>query len=258
MAKSKTQNFLKIICATSVTLFSLLAVFTGCFSWFNAKRTYNAENDTFTVSRIESSFSALHIHKATSADDDNYVFSSTPEDTITFDSEGKAEHTNDEPISFGQFDPRSPHHPLLFDFELSSSVTVASGAEINLMAKTERSFVGINGEDLSATSNPLSWIISAYAFHTNEASISYSYAVDDLGVSKHFVSFTGDHGNLSYSGFENSLRLLSPAVGTTLRHVVLIMDYYADAVSYIYNRYLGSEILDQDNVPFFVDWELSL
>ena len=51
MVKTKTgQKPLKIIAATSMTIFSLFACFMGTFAWFNAVRAQNSQTDGFSVS----------------------------------------------------------------------------------------------------------------------------------------------------------------------------------------------------------------
>ena len=256
--KFSSKSALKLVSATSMTIFSLLSVFTATAAWFDSQRILNNESDNFAVATSKSYFSQLRIHAPTSTANDSYVFSATPIGTITFDGNGESTKDFDTSISFGQYDLNDPYHPLLFDFVLSESVAITNGNTFALSAATDRSFVGYNNEELSATENPLSWIISAYSFGTNAESISYTYAISSLGTSVHFADITNNDGNLSYSGFNSDLQIFPPASGTSIRHVVVIMDYYVDAIAYIYNRYLGNHILDQDNVPFFVDWVFKL
>ena len=257
------KKMLKIVAATSVTIFSLFAVFMGTYAWFTAKSASNAAADEFSIATKSTHFKKLWVYEPTAASASGYTFSSTEAGTVYFDSNGVLHKdftaSGVSSFEFEQYDMDNPYHPLMFRFELDQELTISDTERFSISAVTARDFWGVNGETLSSTSNPLSWIMSAYAVGVNTNSISYTYTRASLGTNVHFVDFEADGtGDIDYHAFHNSLTIYEPANGTTINNVIVIMDYYVDAISYIYNRNLGNEILDQERVPFFIDWVFKL
>ena len=85
MKARKDNKNLKIICATSISIFSLLAVFMGTIAWFGANRLVKGDNGDISVTSPSGMFKQLTFHRLVSNpyDDAKYSFNQTPIGTIT-------------------------------------------------------------------------------------------------------------------------------------------------------------------------------
>ena len=75
------------------------------------------------------------------------------------------------------------------------------------------------------------------------------------------LSFTAIDNSNDTTSFNQEPSLYTSIANTTVRYISVIVDYYADAVEYIYSTYLGNEILETelDSVLHFrCDWGLEI
>ena len=115
-------------------------------------------------------------------------------------------------------------------------------------------------EELNNESNPLSSIIkfapstystTTYASHVNAAETELSFTKPSTW--DHFVDITVSSENIDFGGWNPNKTLVDTYDGTQVRYIAIIFDYYEEALSYIYNVYLGDPVLEQETVPFFCD-----
>lgn len=278
---------MKIFAATGVAIFSLVAVFTATIAWFAMNKRVdstamkiNASND------FEKKFNKMTLHKYVKETNGNYQFDQNPSAMYTYNWKTKETeykyYGEDQSVSayMGEFSLINPRHPYLALIELSQAYTTnADEGKIAVDFHTDYGFIcglkdggGFNW-DLNNTGNPLSSIIkfssSSYKSLTNNSGsatvdgtsyTTYDFAVPGTSSWQHFVEIEVDeNGNLFYDnedGWENDKNVITCSNGETVQYIAIIFDYYDDAIGYIYNLYLGNEVLEQASVPFVCDWTL--
>lgn len=118
---SAARSQLKIIAATSMTIFTLLACFTGAYAWFNAARTRNVENESFEVTRFDSAVTSISVHNflGTTSDGNTFGFNPTPSATMSWTGKVGSQTGN---FTMSKFSLTDPHHPVLFLFAVNGGI----------------------------------------------------------------------------------------------------------------------------------------
>ena len=266
MAFKKSGNkTLKIVCATSLCIFSLLSVFVGAWAWFMAKRSVGVSNDDFAINNIGDVVSSVEFHTLNQEKEiggvNYYLFNKTPASTVTIQ-EGEASQTGS--ISLGTYSSLDPHHPVLMLFELK-------GSNVSISLQTD-SFYITDGVELAATNNPLSSVVEFYSFtyssttsdptslssrtKTVDGTQYYSLGTSEFVSGQNNSSFV-DINNGEFTGTFNSE--VSVFEGSTIgkEYIGIVVDYYAESLEYIFSHYMGNSLLDNE-ITFACDWEMNL
>lgn len=289
MSKVKKNNkSLKIVAATSMTLFSLLTVFSATFAWFSTNLDVDSGGNQITLEMASGYFYKLSIHNAVNVSDSRYRFDTNPWGTIQIENwRTKRLITNFSSNScfMGSYDYLEKIHPVLFLFQFGdnsvANYTATSTEPIAIKATTETDYyIGDNaaGRTIYSTDqidisqghfNPLSSVVkySSKSFAnaealdaiTSEDSVTlsdvtydtYDFSVDDLTGEGSFVEFDNQD---SYSSFEQE-RTLYSTTSATVKYVAVVFDYYELAMETIYGAFMGNEVLT-DTLTFTCDWTM--
>lgn len=267
MAFKKSGNkTLKIVCATSLCIFSLLSVFVGAWAWFIAKRSVGVSNDDFKINNIGEVVSSVEFHTLNQEKEIDgvtyYLFNKTPSSTVTIE-DGEGTQTGS--ISLGTYSSLDPHHPVLMLFELNN----AAAATISL--ETD-SFYITDGVELAATNNPLSSVVEFYSFtysstrrdptslysrtKTVDGTDYYSLGTSEFIPGTNSSSFV-DMNNGEFTGTFNSEVSVYNGSTSGMEYIGIVVDYYAESLEYIFSHYMGNSLLDNE-ITFACDWEMSL
>ena len=291
MKARRDNKNLKIISATAVSIFSLLAVFMGTIAWFNASRIANAGNDSIAVTSPNGRFKKLSFHKLLSDpyDDATYFFNEMEvghlEVTdwnmkkvkyVPYDAAVKT-------VSMDEYSILEHRHPMLLLIELDQAYNIANYNLIVDGLTETLGFVGdrSSGLVLSQTGNPLSSIVHFATYGYTQAALSatlttyndqsaYSFAKPAESVFKSFVTFNIDDDeetldfsyvkefNLYSSNVDTAMNVKdSNETKTEIKYIPIIMDYNDAALEHIYSTYLGEDVLDK-NIYYNWDWELRI
>ena len=274
MKKAALRSPLKILSATSVAIFSLLAVFTSTAAWFDSVRNVQNGANFMPVEPLEHEFT-LNVHHAVHADKNAYYFHPTPTTTVSASSQGVNVVLEDALIDL---DPREeaysltdPYHPLLITVEYGTEIEATSATPLNIFAKTDSYFICETVTDeysagLQADDNPLSSIIKGYSFgydtiasssptdiptqdYSSTEDCLYFSASDLASADKKFSFATISGEQASFSHYVDFFRKSSGAYNK----VAIIIEYDPDLIEYICNSYLGNELLN-DTINFVCDW----
>ena len=301
MNKKALSSPLKILAATSVAIFSLLAVFTSTAAWFDSRRTVQNDGDDFDVQSISGRLSSITFHHLASKDVDTktgnanaFTFNSTPSGTISYDWDaGSASFVpakeGDTSVALETYDPLDREKPLLLMFHLDQ-VYETSGPAIHIDGMTNTpGFLGartaatptyqldeepaiiktatVEGETInyywmsSVTrfynivfpSDTLSW---KYALNSNYAESNALPLLQD--TNSRFVTVDNDNET---SSFNSRATLFSSTNGQTIKNIGVVIDYYSDAIDFIYSTFLGNSILEDDYegvLHFWCDWSMEV
>lgn len=241
----KRKNTLKIIASTSVTLFSLFTLFVSSFAWFLAKRNADADGSGFITSTEPSKIEKVEIFKEVSKT--NYIYNTTADATYENDA-----WDTESPLNFGVYSTIDQIHTSLIVITLRE----AEAFEINILNPTEyaSSLVCINNNTptlkLEASGNPLSSVIRISNVEYLE---SHDYS-NNLPTEKY--SFVNQENNVfPESQYKNSIDFSSEDETTK---IALIVEYYPEAMQYIYSINLGNKALNNATLSFKCDWSINL
>lgn len=309
---------IKIIAATSMAIFSLLACFSATYAWFTAMRQVSKDADDFAVVVKTGKLKNIYFHKFASKTIDpntleasSFTFNSAYDGKISYDWDtNEAHYDGDTSIDLPDYSPLDPAHPLLMVFELDQEYSLTDAGEILISAKTDVEFflgartstnapaynlktTGVyhseeNAEDPTKTDYyyALSSVVNFYCTDSaselynkveneNTTLINTTYTVanlrsrDDSIAAKQDdptavvpdLSFTNVNNANDTISFNQEPSIYTSLANTSVRYISIIIDYYADAVEYIYSTYLGNEILETEflsELHFLCDWGLEV
>lgn len=270
-----------------MTIFSLMAVFTGTLAWFNANRVINNGANQMEIG-VVGDLESVTIYRADAASLEGYTFNQTPIQTIRvsnwsggtpvlqYKNAGDADwsdysgaaaiNMNPNIIVDGDsledpFTPLSPYHPLLMVVEYSDEID-CSERSVKISAETENNFIAPSkgGDDnpltavgIKSSNNPMSSFIKMYAqgYGKND-SVLFSYTTSNLESMQ-----TSSFATINESSVPtfNKTPVIFNDNESAIKKVAIIFEYNIDAIDYIYYYYVGEEALD-NTIGTICDWSL--
>ncbi len=270
MAGRLNSKPLKIIAATSVTIFSLFACFVGSIAWFQSVRNIKNDASSMPVRPLDGFLKTLSIHPLAedglifnaTGDLVSYAFEETATGQYDIDLEtGKPVFSGD-PVGLGVYDSLNPNNPILLLFELNQPVQASS---LKIQAVTENNFMGeiVDGSLVNPLQTSGNFLSSVAQFQSITAS---SWGSGDYEVSISALSAPVRFANLNADGSElvswNASPYLyqSDATGT-VSYVGIVLDYNIYAMELLYSVNLGNPALDGDfdsPISFTCDWSITV
>ncbi len=284
---------LKIVAATSMVIFTLFACFAGSIAWFNTVQNVSNGGNNIPVANITSCLTSVTFHAqvgtSTVSEKNYYLFEKAPYATIsingnnsasalTFNTDSGAykdwQAREDKTASLSTYSLLSQDHPILLLFNLVS-YTAEDPRAIQLSFSTESGYLGF-ADAITQSGNPLSSIVEFNAFGLTSAlpfggsytsstqtySATYRYGeVRGINYDKKWASID-DNGTATYDDdglielFTNLDADGNPS-STVYTQIGVVMNYSSASLQYIYNRFLGNEVLE-NNLFFNWDWTMEL
>ncbi len=271
MAFKKSGNqFLKIIGATVMCIFSLMVCFCGVFAWFVSKTSQNNTGSNFAVENVGQAVSNITFYEFDSIQEDNevsyYTFKAGAGEQIDVNIVDDVA-TPTKPLALNQYSLENPHQPLLMLLELRSD-----RLKINL--ETEHYYMADGDHDhIASTDNYLSSVVDFHSvlfgttgntslvyrksLFTNKIAIGVGELIDS-GENKNLSSFAEFDNNGEYVDFNQNVSVFD-GYATNCSYLAIVIDYHSVSVEYIYSHFMGNEYLDQeDGLPFSCDWVTTL
>ena len=295
MKRTGNKN-LKIIAATSMTIFSLFAVFSATYAWFMANKNVYNTNDNFDVNTVSGMFNKMTIHKSVNITDDEYIFDADPWGTITIDDWKNKQFSKDFDGSclMGRYDYLEKSHPILMLIQLGedegTGYEASQNSPIKVTAKASTDyFVGdmAAGRTIYAANqidsnhiNPLSSVVSYRStYFDSDSSLEAYYDEDNFtqGLTTYDTytfsisslnnatgSFT-QFSNNAYSDFlpnqtvftTSSLDYTDPTATYRVKYVAVVFNYYEAAMEAVYSAFIGDPVLENVLV-FNCDWSMEI
>ena len=281
MRKGLNRNILKIVAATSVVLFSLMAAFAGSIAWFNAAQAVSNRGSDMEVHSPERHLKKISFHKVVQIDYDNEVFyfdqSPVSQATLSQVDNGTASLG----FEMDHYTLLRKQNPLLALIELNEAYEVSSELPVNatLITDCTRFLTSYDAATVAAmTSRPLSNVIrfsSGYltcnpngdgvgdSLSDHSQTGNMNYAVDPQAVSSAQYVFDEPSNYDSFWELNNQgvptltarKNLFVGQNGQKVQYVYVIFDYNLTMLEVIYNHFLGRSFLEDDLV-FRCDWTL--
>ena len=141
MNKKTLKSPLKILAATSVTIFSLLSVFTSTAAWFDSQRNLKNGGDNFEVQNLSLDFSSLTLYRAAAISRTDMYFELTEDSYIERltinESTGELESENNiTSLQMGEYTLLDPHHPILMLIEYKEVLTASIDRQVKVVGET--------------------------------------------------------------------------------------------------------------------------
>ncbi|MCR5491981.1 MAG: hypothetical protein K6F32_07635 [Bacilli bacterium] len=275
-------------------VFLLFSVFAGSIAWFNVTQAATNNANEMGIGTINGCLSSITFHNflsktrdSTSGDPTSFTFDSTASGTITYDWSAKdatftATSEGDTSIALNTYEPLDKEQPLLLIFHLDQAYEAGNGT-ISISATAEGDgFIGEKNADATPKYDLdssdviyktvsdvnyywLSSVVQFYNISFEDDSLSYTYALTSdyatsaslpLLESSESKFTTADNENDTCS-FSNTASLYSSTSGDTVKNIGVVIDYYPDAIEYIYSTYLGNSVLEttyDGYMNFWCDW----
>lgn len=294
----RRKNIISIVALTSMTIFSLFAVFSGAVAWFTSVNSLSMSGDDFPVVVGTGHLDSITFHQMVSKTrDDNtgkatsFTFDPNPVGTISYDwGTESASFTptsqGDTSIALADYESLDREHPLLLMFHLNDSYDISSDP---VTIKATAQATGYLGEK-NADATPkyrlkddsvvykkvagtdyywLSSVVQTYncAFADDE-STSYQMALDSTYATAHSLPLLGNNTKFAIvdnerdtCSFSEESTFFASGNSGTVKNIAVVIDYYPDAIEYIYSTYLGNSILEDtyDGIlHYWCDWTMEV
>ena len=298
MKKSDKKN-LKIISAISVALFSLVTVFTATAAWFCSFSTVDGDGMDIKPISDKGRLRQVTVHECADIKNINSVYSFKREPSFTLTYNWGNTVTNKISVNMGEYSPLEPYKPLLFVFELSGEFRSTSASDFYIKGKTPvPGFLGdlastgypaydlLNTEsgmhlgtrDIDTNDDGVEETVGVYPLSSAVTIKTIGYSSDEYtsllnGSSSSTIDIASTLVNsLDNKGFVNTngstisfLRektfFSSTGNNQKISRVAMIVDYNGDAISAIYQTYLGDDTLEDafnGYLCFKCDWNLEV
>ncbi len=261
----KKQKNMRFIAATSMTVFSMAAVFVATSAWFTASRKVDADGDGFIATQLDSIVEKVEFHKMAT---NEYTYDTTATLIYTMNrSNSKGYTISGSDVSIGQYSTHGKKQSLLVLFKLRDDADM-NNYKFTLKANTtitdfSKTILGSNGS-IASKGNSLSNVIQFYGQSYNEDT---SLPMDSSSSVYDFSSYKDniENSDLKFVTFENntakmnktSLNLVSNSDTTKrITYVSVILTYNQEAVEQIYTKYIGNAVLSAGSVSFSNDFKM--
>ena len=252
-------------------IFTLFSVFSATIAWFSMTQQKAASHDAMPIQDHDGILSRITFHSlnATYTTDSTFAFDAGEgnirgEIVMNWNT-GELEGIDDCSVTLDRYDPLNQSHPILMLFEFNRAVPANT---VEIKATTESSeFVGYIE---NANGNPLSSVIQHSAIYFTSAPTltngTYQFAKSSLSEAGHFSNIAFDDQGYpvidSEHGFESEQYFFKDeTITTNITHVGVVIDYYEDAMSYLYSVNLGNPLFEMDAtdedagvINFVCDW----
>lgn len=292
----RRKNLMKIAALTSMMVFTLFSVFSGAIAWFTSVKNLSNGGDNMKVGIRYDVVSKISFHaqvgtKAVTEQDEtkNYylfekadyasiVITDNIAGNLTFNHDSGAykdwEAKTDKTSTLATYSLLAQDHPILILFDLVS-YTAEDPREVKIDFSTESDYLGFSNT-ITQADNPLSSIVQFHSFGLTSAlpsggayeSMTQSYPDTYLyGVERQIdydkkwatvddedtATFDDDGVINLFSNLDNSG---NPST-TVYTQIGVVMNYSISSLEYIYNKFLGNPILD-NNLFFTWDWTMEM
>ena len=264
----KHNSNMRIIAATSMTVFSLAAVFVATSAWFTASRKVDSNGDGFEVVSYDGLIKSVSAHMFKKIDDSgNYIFYAS-DDTSTTDKEvinytvnektGQITSSVTDKISFGVYDTLMPEdaYAVMFLLEIDTNVAKnrSNGVKITPSTTTEESASLAHSENFRASGNPMSSIVDFF-YGSAESSPSGDWSITKIS-SQQFLTFGSDSNT-----YNKTLDGTSYTSFDSIQYLQVVCEYNISNIESIYSLNLHNENLsmnDESNITYTQDWKITI
>ena len=296
MKKRANNALLKIVAATSVTIFSLFAVFTGSLAWFQTIKQQRDTADTMRVNDLAGKFKQMTFHNladngktiSTNEAQCSFKFNKTAAGTISYNwSTKQFNNTGTTSIALNPYETLDRYQPILLLIEFQQEYQDLGAGDAVISATVNhvdgKGFIGARNATTNSPEYDLSnsniyqtinnknyyWLSSvirffsksfdASSFSTLSSGSTYDFTLGNMDNQSHFVSINSSNET---SSFTESIDIYSSPADTDIQYIAVIVDYFPDAVEFIYSTFLGDATLESAEydyeLNYLCDWKMEV
>ena len=290
--KTSKKSIIHIVAGTAMTIFILFSVFSASVAWFETIANRKGDLSPMPVKDTKGRFSKMTFHPLVSQhleyveDNCTFSFNKTPLGTITYDwTTRTTSSTGTTNIVLNEYTTLDQYQPILLLIELNDEYVAASDGDIGVRAILDDSTTGFLGarkkvdaqsdeeepyynlDDSSIykeiSSTRYFWLSSAVRFFARPFSVAsftttfgnsetYTYRLGDC----HESYFFDIESNSETYDIYRSVDIYSSLANDTVKYIGVVVDYYRDAIEFIYSTFLGDSVLDSymGELNFLCDW----
>lgn len=249
--KSK-KSTRKIIIATAMCLISLLSSFTATLAWFSSNLFATTSGMSVRVKVIETDFSSMTVHRCNLSASTSSVLQFYSEPSVVVSGTGSTEQVAG--IDIDNYSELNRTQPVLLLFTLNAD-TYEDDITITATAENENFVSVITAQNVSEF--PFSSVVKFKSASYSSNSFPFNnVVVSNLTTSTSFVVMDG-----SSASYTHSIQPFSGTNHTIVKYIAIVMDYYSEAIQYIFSQSIGFETYAADNdnaVDFYCDWTLEI
>lgn len=260
--KKNSNSKLKIIAATSMSIFSLASVFVACFAWFTVARNVDTNGSGFEVTAYDGLVKEITGHSLVSVSDDGTrKYNETPSITYSVDEKtGSITMTGDKE-SLGVYDSLQSTTVFSFLYVITFDANIAKSKSSNISIIPSTSTLekdSLLKSDIKSTDNPMSSILTfSYGF-SSATSDGYSSVFSSTREHEEFL----DISTPSYKQTLTGTKIDPTNITSSDEYYGFVyVSYQISNIEYIYNLNLGSEVLNSvttSNITYKQDWKISI
>lgn len=263
----KNKKNLKLVAATAMTVFSLIAVFVATFAWFSLNHNVDANGMAIKVKSSGNAFTSLTVHRCiiNESSETVYKFDSTP--SINVGSQGNVPSSSVPPSSQTIFDVddysslnRSQPVLLLLRFKSgtkSSDISITASTEIDY--DTYANAGGENKFQVNASTvknYPLSFACHFMSGEFSSEIFNFSVSTSSIPQQSQFVTMA----NNSITGLSSPITLFQGSGDTSVRCVAIVMNYYELAIEFLHSINMANDYIKSNGnkIDYYSDWSMNV
>ncbi len=259
--KKRNNSELKIIAATSMTIFSLAAVFIATTAWFTVSRKIDANGDAFEVVSYDGLVKKITAHSLSSSENGIRTYSEEAILTYAVDSKTGSVTRTGETTSMGLYDFLKPNRVFSFLYVITFDANVAKNRESDIQVVPSTSTTEENSllkKKITRTDNPMSSILTFSYGKSSDKSSGFSMAFDDEIEHEEFLTTAP-----SYKQTLNGMSISPSSIQSEDEYYGFVyVSYEISNIEYIYAKNLGSEVLNEvgstNYIAYKQDWKISI
>ena len=236
----KNKKNIKILTATSMCIFSLVAVFVATFAWFTMNNSVGASDMIIKAVLPGITLSNIEIHRciANQCTDDRLVFY---EDHTSFSSDGTPESI----LTFNDYGDFVNSDPILLLFNFNPELS------LKITDSTSTSKFGNRITSSNNTNYPLTNAVS-FKSSNNVSLVDGKYVVTSLSSASVFATSIPSNPNAQPTNLTRNITIYNSG-STSVTQIGIIIDYYSDAVNFLRDYRMDDGI---DKVTFKCDFSM--
>jgi len=291
-----TKRGMKIAAATAMTVFTLFACFSASVAWFQAIQNQNDDSDSFSITDLAGRFKQMTFHElaangktvSTNESACSFKFNKAVSGSISYDWNRKQFSTSGTTtISLNPYETLDRYQPMLLLIELQEEYKNVGANEIAVTATVDhvdgKGFIGerdaqtnepiydLSDEDIYETKNGVNyyWLssvirffsksFSASAFTSFSSGSTYDFTLGNMESQSHFVDI---NSSTETATFSENINIYGSQANSSVQYIAIIVDYFPDAVEFIYSTYLGDATLESAEYDYELnyscDWKMEV
>ena len=251
-AKKLLKTTKRIIIATAMGLFSLFSVFTATLAWFTSNLNVETSGMSVKVKIIDTAFTQMSVHRCNLSASTSTVLQFYETPSFAVSSSGAI--TTTAGIDMDNYSDLNQTQPVLLLFTLAED-TYEDDIVISATSDNQNFVYQITEQNISAFpfSSAVKFRSASYA---DDEFPFDDVAISDLNTNTSFVTI-----NNSSASYSHSIEPFHGANHTVVKYIAIVLDYYGEAIQYIFSQSIGFEeyAIDHENaIDFYCDWTLEI